>query len=91
MHENGHIVLDHTEDSELAEAEAKFFAKFALAPPVLIHKLNLKTAYGIASRFKISYEAAEYALLFYKKWLQYGGKYYTRYEIKLCDLFGIAV
>ena len=27
MHECGHIVLDHTEDSELAEAEAKFFAK----------------------------------------------------------------
>lgn len=26
-HECGHIVLDHTEESELAEAEAKFFCK----------------------------------------------------------------
>ncbi len=91
MHEDGHIILDHTEDSELAEAEAKFFAKFALAPPVLIHKLNLKTPYAIAERFEISCEAAKYALSFYNKWLQYGGKYYTKYEIKLCNLFGIAI
>ena len=32
MHEIGHIVLDHSEDSELAEKEVKFFAKYALAP-----------------------------------------------------------
>ena len=91
MHENGHIALDHTEDSELAEAEAKFFAKFALAPPALIHNLNLKTAYEIAERFEISHEAAEYALIFYNKWLRYGGRFYTGYEIKLCHLFGIAI
>ena len=91
MHENGHIVLDHTEDSELAEAEAKFFAKFALAPPVLIYKLNLKTSREIAERFEISYEAAKYALSFYNKWLKYGGAYYASYEIKLCNLFGIAI
>ena len=91
MHENGHIVLDHTEDSELAEAEAKYFAKYALAPPVLIHKLELKTAQEISEHFEISFEAAIYALSFYHKWLQYGGKYYTDYEIKICTLFGIAV
>ena len=27
MHEIGHIVLDHTEHSDLAESEANFFAK----------------------------------------------------------------
>ena len=34
MHEIGHIILEHTEDSELADKEVKFFAKYALAPPV---------------------------------------------------------
>lgn len=89
MHENGHIVLDHTEDSELAEAEAKFFAKFALAPPVLIHKYKLNNVFEVAECFRISYEAAQYALSFYNKWLNYGEKCYTDYEIKLCKLFGI--
>lgn len=90
-HESGHIVLDHTEDSELAEAEANFFAKFALAPPILIHKLKLKNPWDIVNRFDISNEAAEYALNYYLKWLKYGGKYYKDYEVKLCNLFGLAI
>ena len=61
MHELGHIVLDHTEDSELAEKEVIFFAKYALAPPVLIHKLKLDDPESIAQIFEISYEAACYA------------------------------
>ena len=61
MHELGHIVLDHTEDSELAEKEVKFLAKYALAPPVLIHKLKLDDPESIAQIFEISYEAACYA------------------------------
>ena len=32
MHEIGHIVLDHSEDSELAEKEVKFFAKYVGFP-----------------------------------------------------------
>ena len=40
VHEIGHIVLNHTEDSELAEKEVKFFAKYALVPPVLVHRLK---------------------------------------------------
>ncbi len=91
MHEDGHIVLDHTEDSELAEAEAKFFAKFALAPPVLIHKFDLQNSDAVAERFEISRQAAAYAWDYYQKWLHYGGDSYTNYERKLCRLFGIAV
>lgn len=33
LHEIGHIILDHSEDSNLAEDEVKFFAKYALVPP----------------------------------------------------------
>ena len=88
MHEIGHIVLDHTEDSELAEKEVKFFAKYALAPPALIHKLKLNDAESIAQIFENSYEAAGYAYEYYRKWLRryYGS--YTEYEQRLLWLFG---
>lgn len=90
MHEVAHIVLDHTEDSELAEAEVRFFAKYALAPPVLIHKLGVETAESIANIFEISFEAAGYALLYYQKWLNYGGRDYKDYEIRMLKLFNLA-
>lgn len=87
MHEIGHIVLDHTEDSALAEKEVNFFAKYALAPPVLIHKLKLNRAMDISNRFKISYEAACYAFNYYQKWLQHGGRFYKDYELHLLRQF----
>lgn len=89
MHEIGHIVLDHTEDSELAEKEVKFFAKYALAPPVLIQKLGLDNAEDISNIFEISHEAACYALSYYKKWLRFGGQYYKDYELYLLDQFSV--
>ena len=91
MHEIGHIVLDHSEDSELAEKEVKFFAKYALAPPVLIHKFKLNNAISIAQIFEISYEAACYAYSYYKKWLQYGEPDFTDYETTMLKLFEEAV
>ena len=90
MHEIGHIVLDHSEDSELAEKEVKFFAKYALVPPVLVHKFKLDDPYKIASVFEVSFEAACYALSYYKKWLQYGSYDCTDYEVKLLHLFETA-
>lgn len=41
MHEIGHIVLDHSEDSELAEKKSIFLPSMHLLLPVLIHKLKL--------------------------------------------------
>ena len=87
MHEIGHIVLDHSEDSELTEKEVKFFAKYALVPPVLVHKLKLDNPYDISDIFDVSFEAACYAHSYYKKWLQYGSSDYTNYEITLLNLF----
>lgn len=90
MHEIGHVILDHSEDSELAEKEVKFFAKYALVPPVLVHKFKLSDPCEIATVFDVSFEAAKYALSYYKKWLQYGMKDYTDYEIRLLNLFKTA-
>ena len=87
MHELGHIVLDHTEDSELAEKEVKFFDKYALAPPVLIHKLKLDDPESIAQIFEISYEAACYAYDYYWKWRRHSYGHYTDYEYRLLWLF----
>ncbi len=87
MHEIGHVALDHAEDSALAEKEVRFFAKYALAPPILIHKLQLQNATEISNFFNISYEAAQYAVLYYEKWLKFGANFYTDYERKLLKLF----
>lgn len=91
MHEIGHIVLNHSEDSELAEKEVKFFAKYTLAPPVLIHKLGLNTVGNIMRVFEISYEAAVYALSYYQKWLNYGGREYKDYELRTLRQFALAI
>ncbi len=60
MHEIGHIVLDHSEDSELAEKEVQFFAKYALVPPALVHKFKLNDPCSIAEVFDVSFEEAGY-------------------------------
>ena len=91
IHESAHIVLNHTEESDLAEAEANFFAKYAIAPPVLIHKLGLKDCNDVYDRFDISFEAAIYAYNYYRKWLTCGNKFYTDYELRLLGLFNEAV
>lgn len=87
MHEIGHIVLDHTEDSELAEKEVKFFAKYALAPPALVHRLGINDPQGIADYFDVSFQAAGYAFNYYQKWLYRGGDYYKDYELRLLKQF----
>ena len=86
LHEIGHIILDHSEDSELAEKEVKFFAKYALVPPVLVHKLKLETPEEIAHVFAVSNEAAVYALDYYQKWLRYSGTL-KDYERRMLRLF----
>lgn len=91
MHEIGHYALGHVEEGEEEEAEAKFFAKYALAPPPLIHNINEEiTVDSIMKTFDISQQAATFAYQYYCNWLQYGGEEYTEYELKMLDLFKVA-
>lgn len=90
MHEIGHIVLGHTEESNLAEAEVNFFAKYALVPPVLVEKLGLSYFDEIEDTFQVSLTAACNALSYYIKWVRYGPREYTDYELELIDMFGFA-
>ncbi len=89
LHEIGHCVLGHDDNTnpDVAEAEAKFFAKYAIAPPPLIHRFNVTTPEEIQQHFSISYEAAKNALSYYYKWMRYGTSDYTDYEIGLLHQF----
>lgn len=89
-HEAGHAALGHTGDedkSEEEEAEAAFFAKYASAPPPLVHRIRPGSASDLIEPFGLSYEAAEYAYSYYQKWLQFGARQYLPYEKVLLQLF----
>ena len=91
LHEIGHGVLGHHDgmDPDVMETEAGFFAKYAAAPPPLIHRIQPEYPEEIEDFFRISYTAACYAMEYYKKWLwrhrQTG--IYCAYEIRLLKLF----
>ena len=91
MHEIGHYVLGHIDEGDEEESEAKFFAKYALAPPPLVHCMKVeKTPENIMDVFDISYEAAINAYKYYQSWMKYGEKEYTKYELQLLELFRAA-
>ena len=89
LHELGHIVLDHVGHSEHEEDEANFFAKYAIAPPLLVHKIGAKNPQDIYKVFDISFEAAIYAYDYYCLWnARYERtKRLTLYEEKLLALY----
>ncbi len=92
LHEIAHDVLGHTGQEEYAdieEAEAGFFAKYAAAPPPLVHRLPDSSPYTIQEAFCLSETAAWYAYDYYQKWLQFGKSYYLPYEEKLLLLFQV--
>ncbi len=84
MHETGHYILGHIKDGEIEEAEAAFFAKYALASPPLIHNMQQeKTIENIMHTFDIGYQAAGYALGYYRKRLMFGSPDYADYERRI--------
>lgn len=94
LHEIGHCYLghhDHLDDSlqDIEEAEANLFAKYSIAPPPLINVLKLRTPEEIARTFLTTDTAASNCYSYYQKWLQYGPKDFTGFEIRLLHLFGI--
>ena len=87
MHEIGHIVLDHTEGSDLAESEANFFAKYALAPPPLVNEISPEDYMELRDAFNLSNQFAKNAFSYYEKWLNNGGAFYKDNEMDLLDQF----
>lgn len=87
MHEIGHIVLDHTEHSELAESEANFFARYALAPSPLVGQLEIEDYVELSTTFDLSLQCASYAMRAYLKWLKHSSADLLDYEVNLLSLF----
>lgn len=87
MHEIAHVVLDHTEESDLAEAEANFFAKYALAPPPLVNKVLPEDYIELGKAFNLSNQCARFAFDYYEKWLDNGDDYYKPEELELIEQF----
>ena len=94
FHEIGHIYLGHHDNpddslSEIEEAEADFFAKYAIAPPPLINAADCKDMWDVQGIFRTSAQAAEYIYDYYRKWLQYGPQGFLPFEVKLLKQFNI--
>lgn len=89
LHEIGHCVLDHRGHSDEEEAEARFFAKYAIAPPVLVDKIEPSCPEDIMDYFDLSSEAAWYAYDYYLNWKRIHNAHgsYTDYERKLLRLY----
>lgn len=81
-HEIGHIVLGHHKYDEsiiargglsqrhyrTLEMEADFFASLVLAPPVVLHKLKVKSPNEIAKICKLSKQASKNRYRYYLRW-----------------------
>ncbi len=86
MHEIGHYILGHINEGEEEEAETRFFAKYALASPVLIKNMPESiTVENVMNRFAIGYQAAVYALDNYRKRFRYGPVDYLIYEKQILN------
>ena len=91
LHEIGHYVLGHKQQSTLAEAEANFFAKYFIAPPVIVHQTSPNDYVDIMIKFDLSTDCAWNAFSYYTKWLnhvQRAGNVLAEYEKKLLCYMG---
>lgn len=87
MHEVGHIILGHKQESQLARIQANYFAGYALAPNPLIHEYGIDNFVDLSNTFNISEECAMICNARYNNWVQYGKPNYLPYEIRLLELF----
>ena len=95
FHEIGHIYRGHHDNpddsnSEIEEAEAELFAKYAIAPLPLIRVLKCQTAEEVQETFQTSYEASYNIWSYYWKRVQYGPPKMESFEIQLVRLFNPA-
>ncbi len=95
LHEIGHCYLGHHDNPDdskypIEEAEADFFAKYAIAPPPLIHVCHCSSPSDIMRLFMTSQTAAKYCFDYYQKWWFYGPSEFLDFERQLLRLFNIA-
>lgn len=95
FHEIGHIYRGHHDNpddsnSEIEEAEADLFAKYAIAPPPLIRYLKITRPEEIQDTFCTSLEASFNIMDYFWKRVQYGPRNMESFEIQIIRLFQVA-
>ena len=70
MHEIGHIIFEHSGETQENEDEADAFASNSLAPRIMIHKYRCETSDQIHDLFGLSYDASNRALVSYRNWYE---------------------
>ncbi len=86
MHEIGHILLGHREESDLAKKMADYFAAYSLAPSPLMNRYRCDDYIDVMDTFDVSQDCAYICFQRFNNWLHYGGSL-KRYEMDLLDLF----
>lgn len=88
LHELGHVIFKHKEDSDLARKIADHFAGYAIAPPPVIDKMGCKTVNDIMSAFEVTEKCAVVRLDYYNRWKNHQIK---NYEKRLLSYLGYSV
>ncbi len=95
FHEIGHIYLGHHDNppgsESLEEAEANFFAKYAMCPPPLVNEADCSSPDDVLMKFNTSVEFSGYAYNYYQNWLTKGASEYLGYEIEMLKRFHLIV
>lgn len=87
MHEIAHVIRKHKQYSELAEAEANWFAAYALCPPPIVDKLKITDYEDLISKFNITNSCAYNSMNRYISWKK-RNVLLLEYEKKLIKQFG---
>ena len=90
MHEIGHYVLGHKEESDLAEKMADYFAGYALAPMPIMSLCNCFCIQTVIKTFNISKACAEVCYSRRLNWDKYS-KYLKPHEEKLLRQFNLPI
>ena len=85
LHEIGHIILEHIEQSDLAEAEADFFAKYLIAPPMLVDRIKPVDYMEIKEVFLLTKTCAWNSFDYYQTWKRHHFRvgHYEDYENRI--------
>lgn len=68
MHELGHHILEHRNDSSENEVEANYFANNILAPRIAMYYTRCRTVKEVSEIFELSSGAAYYAAQDFSEW-----------------------
>lgn len=86
MHEIGHILLGHKDESDLANQMANYFAGYSLAPYPIMDLYRIEDRIQLARFFGVSRDCAQLCAKRYEKWkLRRGVRLYERKLISMIN------